>query len=75
MVKVLHKDPAGGNDVLLGVVTPVGDQGTCIAKTAALAAELGQSRRSPWPRLHRRTCGPGRATTLADTQYRGACVF
>ena len=28
------------DDVLLGVVTPVGDQGACIAKTAALAAGL-----------------------------------
>ena len=28
------------DDVLLGVVTPVGDQGSCIAKTAALAAGL-----------------------------------
>src|SRR5699024_3792022 len=28
------------DDVLLGVVTPIGDQGECIAKTAALAAGL-----------------------------------
>jgi acetyl-CoA C-acetyltransferase len=28
------------DDLLLGVVTPVGDQGACIAKTAALAAGL-----------------------------------
>lgn len=28
------------DDVILGVVTPVGDQGACIAKTAALAAGL-----------------------------------
>src|SRR5699024_1615179 len=28
------------DDVLLGVVTPIGDQGACIAKTAALAAGL-----------------------------------
>jgi len=29
-------------DVLIGVVTPVGDQGACIAKTAALAAGAGR---------------------------------
>ncbi len=31
------------DDVLLGVVTPVGDQGSCIAKTAALAAGLPET--------------------------------
>ncbi len=31
-------DPAGVDDVVLGVVTPIGDQGGDIAKTAALAA-------------------------------------
>jgi acetyl-CoA C-acetyltransferase len=33
-----HLDPAGVDDVVLGVVTPIGDQGGDIAKTAALAA-------------------------------------
>ncbi|KAA1424643.1 acetyl-CoA C-acetyltransferase [Mumia zhuanghuii] len=33
-------DPAQVEDVVLGVVTPVGDQGSDIAKTAALAAGL-----------------------------------
>lgn len=33
-------DPAGIDDVILGCVTPVGDQGADIAKTAALAAGL-----------------------------------
>lgn len=33
-------DPAGIDDVVLGCVTPVGDQGADIAKTAALAAGL-----------------------------------
>ncbi len=33
-------DPAGIEDVVLGCVTPVGDQGADIAKTAALAAGL-----------------------------------
>ena len=33
-------DPAGIEDVVLGVVSPVGDQGSDIAKTAALAAGL-----------------------------------
>lgn len=35
-----NMDPNRIDDVLLGVVTPVGDQGACIAKTAALAAGL-----------------------------------
>ncbi len=39
-------DPALIEDVVLGVVTPVGDQGAVIARTAALAAGL-------------ETCGPG----------------
>lgn len=33
-------DPAGIDDLVLGVVSPVGDQGSDIAKTAALAAGL-----------------------------------
>jgi len=33
-------DPALVDDLVLGVVTPVGDQGSCIAKTAAIAAGL-----------------------------------
>ena len=33
-------DPAAIEDVILGVVTPIGDQGSCIARTAALAAGL-----------------------------------
>ncbi|MDP3714356.1 MAG: acetyl-CoA C-acetyltransferase [Mycobacteriales bacterium] len=33
-------DPAGIDDVVLGVVSPVGEQGSDIAKTAALAAGL-----------------------------------
>ena len=33
-------DPATIEDVILGVVSPVGDQGACIARTSALAAGL-----------------------------------
>jgi acetyl-CoA C-acetyltransferase len=33
-------DPAAIDDLVLGCVTPVADQGACIAKTAALAAGL-----------------------------------
>lgn len=33
-------DPSAIEDVILGVVTPIGDQGSCIARTAALAAGL-----------------------------------
>jgi acetyl-CoA C-acetyltransferase len=33
-------DPALVDDLVLGVVTPVGDQGSCIAKTAAITAGL-----------------------------------
>jgi len=33
-------DPAAIDDVVLGVVTPIGDQGSCIARTAALVAGL-----------------------------------
>ncbi|MFF7333550.1 acetyl-CoA C-acetyltransferase [Streptomyces sp. NPDC008150] len=33
-------DPAGVDDVVLGVVSPVGDQGSDIARTAAMAAGL-----------------------------------
>ncbi|MCL2781919.1 MAG: acetyl-CoA C-acetyltransferase [Actinomycetia bacterium] len=36
-------DPAAVEDVVLGVVTPVGDQGTNIARTAALLAGLERS--------------------------------
>ncbi|MEY1661628.1 acetyl-CoA C-acetyltransferase [Isoalcanivorax beigongshangi] len=35
-----NMDPNRIDDLLLGVVTPVGDQGACIAKTTALAAGL-----------------------------------
>lgn len=35
-----NMDPNRIDDILLGVVTPVGDQGGCIAKTVALAAGL-----------------------------------
>ncbi len=38
MQERLHLDTAQIEDVVLGCVTPVGDQGACIAKTAALAA-------------------------------------
>ncbi|MFF4761392.1 acetyl-CoA C-acetyltransferase [Streptomyces sp. NPDC001292] len=33
-------DPAGVEDIVLGVVSPIGEQGGCIARTAALAAGL-----------------------------------
>ncbi|WP_330254972.1 acetyl-CoA C-acetyltransferase [Nocardia sp. NBC_00565] len=33
-------DPAAIDDIVLGVVSPLGDQGACIARTAALAAGL-----------------------------------
>src|SRR5437868_5779387 len=33
-------DPAAIEDVILGVVSPIGDQGSDIAKTAAIAAGL-----------------------------------
>ncbi|OZC63654.1 acetyl-CoA acetyltransferase [Rhodococcus sp. 15-725-2-2b] len=33
-------DPEAIEDIILGVVTPIGDQGSCIARTAALAAGL-----------------------------------
>jgi acetyl-CoA C-acetyltransferase len=36
-------DPAAVDDVVLGVVTPIGDQGSDIAKTAAIAAGLPDS--------------------------------
>src|ERR671916_2948662 len=36
-------DPARVDDIVLGVVTPVGDQGGDIAKTAALAAGLPET--------------------------------
>lgn len=35
-----NMDPNRIDDILLGVVSPVGDQGACIAKTVALAAGL-----------------------------------
>ena len=41
-------DPDRVDDVVLGVVSPIGDQGGDIAKTAALAAGL--------PRHRRRAC-------------------
>lgn len=49
-------DPAGIDDVVLGCVTPVGDQGADIAKTAALAAGLPDS--VPGVQLNR-FCGSG----------------
>ena len=36
-------DPARIDDLVLGVVTPIGDQGADIAKTAALAAGLPET--------------------------------
>ncbi|WP_432824321.1 acetyl-CoA C-acetyltransferase [Dactylosporangium sp. CA-092794] len=36
-------DPARIDDVVLGVVSPVGDQGSDIARTAAIAAGLGET--------------------------------
>lgn len=36
-------DPTDVNDVILGVVSPVGEQGAVIARTAALVSGLGQS--------------------------------
>jgi acetyl-CoA C-acetyltransferase len=36
-------DPTDVNDVVLGVVSPVGEQGAVIARTAALVSGLGQS--------------------------------
>ncbi|MFI8975240.1 acetyl-CoA C-acetyltransferase [Nocardia asteroides] len=36
-------DPAGIEDIVLGVVSPLGDQGGCIARTAALAAGLPET--------------------------------
>lgn len=38
-----NMDPNRIDDILLGVVTPVGDQGACIAKTTALAAGLPET--------------------------------
>jgi acetyl-CoA C-acetyltransferase len=36
-------DPARVDDIVLGVVTPIGDQGGDIAKTAALAADYPET--------------------------------
>ena len=49
-------DPAGIDDVVLGCVTPIGDQGSDIAKVAALAAGLPDS--VPGVQLNR-FCGSG----------------
>src|SRR6476659_8885130 len=49
-------DPARIDDVVLGCVTPIGDQGADIAKTAALAAGLPDS--VPGVQLNR-FCGSG----------------
>jgi acetyl-CoA C-acetyltransferase len=49
-------DPAKIEDVILGVVSPIGDQGAVIARTAALAAGLTSS--APGIQLNR-FCGSG----------------
>ncbi len=49
-------DPTGIDDMVLGCVTPIGDQGSDIAKTAALAAGLPDS--VPGVQLNR-FCGSG----------------
>jgi acetyl-CoA C-acetyltransferase len=49
-------DPAGIDDLVLGCVTPIGDQGSDIAKVAALAAGLPDS--VPGVQLNR-FCGSG----------------
>ena len=58
-------DPDRVDDVVLGVVTPIGDQGGDIAKTAALAAGLPRDGRrrpaQPVLRLRPRGRQPGRA--------------
>ena len=36
-------DPTDINDVILGVVSPVGEQGAVIARTAALVSGLGET--------------------------------
>ena len=57
-------DPDRVDDVVLGVVSPIGDQGGDIAKTAALAAGLPRDRRrraaQPLLRLRPRGGQPGR---------------
>ena len=57
-------DPHRIDDVVLGVVSPIGDQGGDIAKTAALAAGLPRDRRrrpaQPLLRLRPRGRQPGR---------------
>ncbi|KQZ85489.1 acetyl-CoA acetyltransferase [Microbacterium sp. Root166] len=51
-----HLDPAGIDDLVLGCVTPIGDQGSDIAKVAALAAGLPDT--VPGVQLNR-FCGSG----------------
>jgi acetyl-CoA C-acetyltransferase len=44
------------DDVVLGVVAPIGDQGMDIAKTAAIVAGLPEERRSPRDDVPRAAC-------------------
>ena len=61
-------DPARIEDVVLGVVSPVGDQGADIARTAALAAGLENS--GPGVQLNR-FCGSGlEAVNIAAQKIR-----
>jgi acetyl-CoA C-acetyltransferase len=64
-----HKlDTARVDDVVLGCVTPVGEQGACIAKKAALDA--GWSFEAPGQQIHR-FCGSGlEAVNLAAQKVR-----
>ena len=65
------------DDIVLGVVSPVGEQGGDIARTAALVAGLR------WRPEHLRTCpgcrwrltGPARATSLAPRTARQASTW
>ncbi|GAB16981.1 acetyl-CoA acyltransferase [Gordonia effusa NBRC 100432] len=56
-------DPADVNDVILGVVSPVGEQGAVIARTAALVSGLGQS--VPGTQINRFCASGLEATNLA----------
>ncbi|MFW0788220.1 acetyl-CoA C-acetyltransferase [Gordonia sp. CPCC 205333] len=56
-------DPADVNDVVLGVVSPVGEQGAVIARTAALVSGLGQS--VPGTQVNRFCASGLEATNLA----------
>ncbi|MCZ7566520.1 MAG: acetyl-CoA C-acetyltransferase [Burkholderiales bacterium] len=61
-------DTARVDDVVLGCVTPVGEQGACIAKKAAL--EAGWSFEAPGQQIHR-FCGSGlEALNLAAQKVR-----